>query len=168
VVVFVNEEGGKTGSRVMAGKVEARELELETASGYTIGQGIRRLGGDPDRLREGLVSPGEVAGFLELHVEQGAVLEEEGVCIGVVEGIVGIRRWTATVHGSANHAGTTPMDRRRDAMLGAAGLVEAVNRVVTSFPGSQVGTVGRSRPAPGPPTSSPAKRFSASSSGLWR
>jgi N-carbamoyl-L-amino-acid hydrolase len=157
VVIFVNEEGGKTGSRVMAGKVQARELDLETASGFTIGEGIRRLGGYPDRLSEGRIDRGQVAGFLELHVEQGAVLEEEGFCIGVVEGIVGIRRWTATIHGSANHAGTTPMDRRKDAMLGAARLVEAVNRTVTSIPGSQVGTVGRIHASPGAPNVIPGE-----------
>lgn len=157
VVIFVNEEGGKTGSRVMAGELQARELQLETASGYTIGQGIRRLGGEPERLDEGRVAPGSVAGFLEIHVEQGAVLEEAGLQIGVVEGIVGIRRWNATVRGAANHAGTTPMDRRRDALLGAAHLVEAVNRVVTSIPGSQVGTVGRIQASPGAPNVIPGE-----------
>lgn len=157
VVIFVNEEGGKTGSRVMAGELAPRELELETASGYTIGEGIRRLGGDPGRLEEGRVPSGSVAGFLEIHVEQGAVLEETDTCIGVVEGIVGIRRWNATVQGAANHAGTTPMNRRRDAMLGAARLVEAVNRVVTSMPGSQVGTVGRIQASPGAPNVIPGE-----------
>jgi N-carbamoyl-L-amino-acid hydrolase len=157
VVIFVNEEGGKTGSRVMAGTFAPRELGLVTASGLTIGEGIRRLGGDPGRLGEGVVSPGSVSGFLELHIEQGGTLEAEGTTIGVVEGIVGIRRWTATVRGSANHAGTTPMDRREDAMLGAARLVEAVNRVVTSIPGSQVGTVGRIEARPGAPNVIPGE-----------
>ena len=157
VVIFVNEEGGKTGSRVLAGEFRLQELELETASGFTIGEGIRRLGGDPDRLAEGRRVVGDAAGFLELHVEQGQILEREGVTIGVVEGIVGIRRWTATVHGAANHAGTTPMDQRRDAMLGAARLVEAVNRVVRSIPGSQVGTVGRIEAFPGVPNVIPGE-----------
>jgi N-carbamoyl-L-amino-acid hydrolase len=157
VVIFVNEEGGKTGSRIMAGEFKPRELALETASGFTIGEGIRRLGGDPDRLVEGRRRVGEVAGFLEIHVEQGAILEREGITIGVVEGIVGIRRWTATVHGAANHAGTTPMDQRHDALLGAARLVEAVNRVVTSLPGSQVGTVGRIQASPGAPNVIPGE-----------
>jgi len=157
VVIFVNEEGGKTGSRVMAGEVQDRELGLETASGFTIGEGIRRLGGDPSRLSEGRRSPGSVAGYLELHIEQGAILEREGITIGIVEGIVGIRRWTATIHGSANHAGTTPMDQRHDAMLGAARLVEAVNRVVTGIPGTQVGTVGRLTVSPGAPNVIPGE-----------
>lgn len=157
VVVFTNEEGGKTGSRAMAGELRPEELELESASGYTIGEGIRRLGGDPGRLVEILRSPGDVAGFLELHVEQGAVLDRAGIPVGVVEGIVGIRRWNVTVQGMANHAGTTPMDQRRDALLGASRLVEAVNRVVTSKPGSQVGTVGRIQASPGAPNVIPGE-----------
>jgi N-carbamoyl-L-amino-acid hydrolase len=157
VVVFVNEEGGKTGSRVLAGEFQPQELNLVSASGFTIGEGIRRLGGDPNRLSEERMAPGDVAGFLELHVEQGAVLEREGIQIGVVEGIVGIRRWTAVVHGSANHAGTTPMDQREDALLGAARLVEAVNRVARSIPGSQVATVGRIHASPGAPNVIPGE-----------
>jgi len=157
VVVFVNEEGGKTGSRVMAGEFKSRELELESASGFSIKEGIQRLGGDPVGLEHGRVARGEVAGFLELHVEQGAVLERSGIQIGVVEGIVGIRRWNAVVRGSANHAGTTPMDQRRDALLGAARLVEAVNRVVTSIQGSQVATVGEIQVSPGAPNVIPGE-----------
>jgi N-carbamoyl-L-amino-acid hydrolase len=157
VVVFVNEEGGKTGSRVMVGEFQDRELELETASGFTIGEGIRRLGGDPERLAEARVQRGEVAGFLELHVEQGGVLERMGTPIGVVEGIVGIRRWNVVVRGSANHAGTTPMDQRKDALLSAARVIEAVNRVVTSMPGSQVATVGRIQASPGAPNVIPGE-----------
>jgi len=157
VVAFVNEEGGKTGSRILAGEFRPRELELLTASGYTIGEGIRRLGGDPDRIAEARVEPGRVAGFFELHVEQGAVLEKAGLRIGGVEGIVGIRRWNAVVRGAANHAGTTPMDQRRDALLGAAALVQAVNEVVTSIPGSQVATVGRIQANPGAPNVIPGE-----------
>jgi N-carbamoyl-L-amino-acid hydrolase len=157
VVVFVNEEGGKTGSRILAGEFKPEELGLVSASGFTIGEGVRRLGGDTARLAEARLNPGDVAGFLEIHVEQGAVLERRGTQIGVVEGIVGIRRWTATVHGSANHAGTTPMDQRQDALLGAADLVRAVNRVVTSIPGSQVATVGRIQASPGAPNVIPGE-----------
>jgi N-carbamoyl-L-amino-acid hydrolase len=157
VVVFVNEEGGKTGSRVLAGEFGDDELALVSASGFTIEEGIRRLGGNPDRLSEARVNPGEVAGFLELHVEQGAVLEKAGFQIGVVEGIVGIRRWNATVRGSANHAGTTPMDQRQDALLSGARLIEAVNRGATSMPGSQVATVGKIQASPGAPNVIPGE-----------
>jgi N-carbamoyl-L-amino-acid hydrolase len=157
VVVFVNEEGGKTGSRTMAGEFRPEELVLESASGFTIREGILRIGGDPDRLAEVRIEPGQVAGFLELHVEQGAVLERAGIQVGVVEGIVGIRRWNVTVTGSANHAGTTPMEQRRDALLGAARLVEAVNLVARSMEGSQVATVGKIQVVPGAPNVIPGE-----------
>ena len=84
--------------------------------------GIRAVGGDPDALDERRRKPGEITAFVELHIEQGAILDESGIDIGVVEGIVGIRWWDVTVEGVANHAGTTPMDRRRDALLAAAEL----------------------------------------------
>lgn len=151
LVVFTNEEGGKTGSRALAGEVEPFELELETASGYTIAEGIRRLGGDPDRLADARRAPGSLEAFLELHVEQGAVLDHDDIDIGVVEGIVGIMRWNVTAEGKTNHAGTTPMDRRADAMVGAARLVEAVHRTALEMPGRQVATVGRLSAVPGAP-----------------
>ncbi|NIO11189.1 MAG: Zn-dependent hydrolase, partial [Deltaproteobacteria bacterium] len=71
--------------------------------------------------------------------------------IGIVEGIVGINWWTVNIEGFSNHAGTTPMNMRQDALLAAAHLIIAVNRVVTSEPGRQVGTVGRIRCEPGVP-----------------
>ncbi len=157
VVIFPNEEGGKTGSRALSGEVRPFELDIVTASGLSIGEGTRRIGGDPDRLAEAARSPGSVAGFFELHVEQGAVLDRAGLDIGVVEGIVGIRRWNATITGFANHAGTTPMDQRRDALLASAELVRAVRSVVTSQPGTQVGTVGRMEVEPGAPNVIPGR-----------
>jgi N-carbamoyl-L-amino-acid hydrolase len=84
-----------------------------------------------------------------LHIQQGGSLDEEKINIGVVEGIVGNGRWDVTIDGKANHAGTTPMNRRQDALLAAAKFIEAVNRVVTSTPGQQVGTVGRIQALPG-------------------
>jgi N-carbamoyl-L-amino-acid hydrolase len=92
---------------------------------------------------------GDIAGYFELHIEQGGTLEKTKTNIGVVEGIVGIQQWEVTITGFANHAGTTPMDRRQDALLAAAQLVLAVNRVVTGVPGRQVGTVGRISAQPG-------------------
>ncbi len=151
VVVFQNEEGGKTGSRALVGRVEPFELEIETASGFTIREGIARLGGDPNRLAEARREPGSIAGFLELHIEQGAYLEAAGTQIGVVEGIVGIRRWNVVVTGAANHAGTTPMDQRRDALVAAADFVRAVHEVASGTEGRQVATVGRIEAEPGAP-----------------
>ena len=151
VIVFPNEEGGKTGSRALVGRVLPFELDVVTASGYTIGEGIARIGGDPARLAEAQREPGSMAGFFELHIEQGAFLEADGIQIGVVEGIVGIRRWGVTVTGMQNHAGTTPMPQRRDALVAAADLILAVNEVANTMPGRQVATVGRIEAVPGAP-----------------
>ncbi len=157
IAYFTNEEGGKTGSRALVGEVEPFELEIETASGYTIGEGLRRLGGDPDRLSEARRAPGTLEAFLELHVEQGAVLDQDNLDIGVVEGIVGIMRWNVVVDGMTNHAGTTPMDRRQDAMVGAARFVTAAHRVARDTPGRQVATVGRLQAEPGAPNVIPGR-----------
>jgi N-carbamoyl-L-amino-acid hydrolase len=157
VVFFTNEEGGKTGSRALVGEVEPFELEIETASGYTIGEGLRRLGGDPGRLMDARRPQGSLAAFLELHIEQGGVLDQDGVDIGVVEGIVGIMRWNVLVQGETNHAGSTPMDRRADAMVGAARFVTSVHRVASDMPGRQVATVGRLIAEPGAPNVIPGR-----------
>ena len=157
ISIFSNEEGGKTGSRALAGEVETFELDILTASGFTIADGIRRLGGNPDRLEELRRRDGSVEAFLELHIEQGAVLDADEIDIGVVEGIVGIMRWTVIVDGSTNHAGTTPMDRRADAMVGAARLIDLVHTTARRMPGRQVATVGRLEAEPGAPNVIPGR-----------
>lgn len=151
VVVWQNEEGGLVGSRLATGAFPARELDRVAVSGKSIRDGIALLGGDVARLGSAELRRGDVAGYLELHIEQGGTLEREGIDIGVVEGIVGIWQWMVTVEGFANHAGTTPMDQRRDALLAAARFVQMVNRVVRAEPGRQVGTVGQLRAEPGAP-----------------
>jgi N-carbamoyl-L-amino-acid hydrolase len=157
VVVFADEEGGTVGSFAMIGQLQPAALDLMTHSGKTIRDGIRAIGGDPDRLAEAVRKQGDLEAYVELHIEQGAILDESDIDIGVVEGIVGIRWWDVTIEGIANHAGTTPMSRRRDAMLSAAEFVLAVNRVATSMPGRQVATVGRIRAEPGAPNVIPGK-----------
>lgn len=157
VVVFQNEEGGTVGSRTLIGEVSPADLELVARSGKKIGDGIRFIGGDPSRLREVKRSKGDIAAYVELHIEQGGTLDAEKLDIGVVEGIVGIGWWDVTIEGFANHAGTTAMNNRRDAMLAAAKFTEMVNRVVTSVPGRQVGTVGRIQAFPGAPNVVPGK-----------
>lgn len=151
IAFFTNEEGGKTGSRALAGQVERFELDIETASGFTIGEGLDRLGGNAARLADVRRDEGSLTAFLELHVEQGAVMDQDGIDIGVVEGIVGIMRWNVTVHGMTNHAGTTPMDRRADAMVGAARFITSAYRIAHDTPGRQVATVGRLDAEPGAP-----------------
>jgi N-carbamoyl-L-amino-acid hydrolase len=157
IVVFTDEEGGLVGSRGMLGVLSPEALEIVSHSGKTIRQGLRDIGGDPDHLERAVRQAGEVAAYLELHVEQGAVLDADGIDIGIVQGIVGIEWWDVTLEGSANHAGTTPMDRRRDALLAAARLITAVNEVATGVPGRQVGTVGRIEAEPGAPNVIPGR-----------
>jgi N-carbamoyl-L-amino-acid hydrolase len=158
VVIFQNEEGGLKGSKAISGELTEQELELVSVSGKTIGEGIRFIGGDPSRLASVRRKRGDIAAYLELHIEQGGILEARKVDIGVVEGIVAGRQWDVTVEGVANHAGTTPpMDQRHDPLLAAAKFIEAVNRVVTSVPGRQVGTVGRIQALPGAPNVIPGK-----------
>ncbi len=149
VIVFENEEGVMFGSTAVASGIDAARLDLVSQSGKTVREGVRFLGGDPQRLGESLLKPGNIEAYVELHIEQGAVLDRERVQIGVVEGIVGILDCEVTVEGFANHAGTTPMNQRRDALLAAARFVEKVNEVVTAVPGRQVGTVGWIRAQPG-------------------
>ena len=84
-----------------------------------------------------------------MHIEQGGILEREKIQIGVVEGIVGIVHWEVTVEGFANHAGATPMNMRQDALLAASKFIIAVNEVINSVKGSQVGTVGKIAVQPG-------------------
>jgi beta-ureidopropionase / N-carbamoyl-L-amino-acid hydrolase len=151
VVVFQNEEGGLVGSEAMIGALSEASLALTSRSGKTIRDGIAFIGGDPTKLASVKRDRGSIAAYIELHIEQGGTLDREKIDIGVVEGIVGINQWEVTVEGFANHAGTTPMDQRHDALLAAAKFIEAVNRVVTSVPGRQVGTVGRIQAQPGAP-----------------
>src|SRR6185295_19657596 len=117
IVDFSDEEGGLVGSLAMTGRLQPASLDVVSSSGKTIRDGIRAIGGDPDQLEQARRHRGDLLAFVELHIEQGAALEESGIDIGVVEGMVGIRWWDVTVEGFANHAGTTPMNRRRDALL---------------------------------------------------
>jgi N-carbamoyl-L-amino-acid hydrolase len=157
VVIWTNEEGGLYGSRAWSGQLTVQELANVSSSGLRIEEGIRRIGGDPDRLAEVRRAKGDVAAYFELHIEQGGILDAAGIDIGIVEGIVGICEWDVTVTGTPNHAGTTPMNQRHDALLAAARFVEMVNRVVVSEPGAQVGTVGRIQTWPGAPNVIPGR-----------
>jgi N-carbamoyl-L-amino-acid hydrolase len=149
VIIFADEEGGTIGSHALIGEITEKQLKLVSSSGKAIRDGIKFIGGDPDKLAAVRRKPGDVHAYLELHIEQGGVLDSEKINIGVVEGIVGITQWEVKIEGFANHAGTTPMNQRRDAMLAAAKFIEAVNRIVTSAPGRQVGTVGKLQAWPG-------------------
>jgi N-carbamoyl-L-amino-acid hydrolase len=151
IVDFTDEEGGLVGSKAVAGDLSSATLDLVNSSGRSVRDGLRALGGDPDALAHAQRKRGDLAAYLELHIEQGGLLERTHTDIGVVQGIVGIHWWEAKVTGIANHAGTTPMDQRHDALLAASELVLAVNAAATELPGRQVATVGRIQAEPGAP-----------------
>ena len=157
MVIFSDEEGGLTGSQAMTGILKQDDLQRISNSGKTVGQGIDDLGGNSKDLKSAVRPADDLLVYLELHIEQGAVLYEEGTNIGVVEGIVGIEQWEVIVTGKANHAGTTPMDRRQDAAIAASKFILAVNEIITSVPGTQVGTVGVITAEPGAPNVIPGK-----------
>ena len=157
VVIWQNEEGGLFGSRAVSGQLKPAELQTVSNSGKTVEQGIALIGGDPSKLDRVKRNKGDIAGYFELHIEQGGVLDKSKENIGVVEGIVGIKQWEVTVTGFQNHAGTTAMVDRHDALLSAARFVDMVNRVVRSISGRQVGTVGRIQAFPGAPNVIPGK-----------
>ncbi|MFZ9004977.1 MAG: Zn-dependent hydrolase [Robiginitalea sp.] len=157
VIIFSNEEGGVMGSRALAGALKQEALSVVNSTGYSMGRGIQRLGGDTTRLSEVVRTKGSMAAFVELHIEQGGILDREGQDIGVVEGIVGLRWWDVTVRGMANHAGTTPMDLRKDALLAAARFIQAVNEEALKMDGKQVATVGRIKASPGAPNVIPGE-----------
>jgi N-carbamoyl-L-amino-acid hydrolase len=149
VIIFSNEEGGTIGSMAMAGHLTAEGLKQVSQSGITMADGIKAIGGNPDSIRFCTRKKGDIKAFLELHIEQGGILEKENKQIDVVEGIVGIAHWQVTVKGFANHGGTTPMNMRKDALLASAKLIVAVNEVITSYEGNQVGTIGKIAALPG-------------------
>jgi beta-ureidopropionase / N-carbamoyl-L-amino-acid hydrolase len=157
VIIFQNEEGGTVGSRALISELHEKDLGLVARSGKTLRDGMTFIGANMGRLAEAGRKKGDIAAYVELHIEQGGTLEEEGLKIGIVEGIVGIGWWDVTIEGFSNHAGTTPMNRRKDAMLAAGRFIELVNRVATSESGRQVGTVGRIQALPGAPNVIPGR-----------
>jgi N-carbamoyl-L-amino-acid hydrolase len=154
IVVWSAEESttfrGLNGSRIVAGDVKASDMDA-VSSGMNRADAIRKIGGAPERIMDAIRQPGAHHCYLELHIEQGGVLERERIPVGVVEGIVSIHRYEVTVTGFANHAGTTPMSDRQDALVAASHLTIGVRQIVASEAGRQVGTVGRLDVTPNSP-----------------
>ena len=149
VVDFLAEEPSEyglscIGSRGMTGSLDERMLSLASPDGETVHEAIKRIGGAPDRIHD--ARRRDIQAFLELHIEQGAVLESEKIEIGVVTSIVGIRRLEIEFEGRADHAGTTPLGLRRDALIAAAEMVGAVRALAKELDddgdGYFVATVG--------------------------
>jgi beta-ureidopropionase / N-carbamoyl-L-amino-acid hydrolase len=146
VVIFANEEGQNfgalCGSRAIAGDIEKDELERVDASGRTLADAIRSIGGSPDELASSMRRKGQIRAFIELHIEQGGDLDRLGIPIGAVEGISGIQHTDVRTTGVANHSGTTSMSMRQDALVGAAELVLVVRKMAADLHSCRVATVG--------------------------
>lgn len=142
VIVFSDEEDTMIGSRAMAGTASFSVTDYRRKDGRPIDECVALAGGDWSQLATARRSREEMCAFVELHVEQGGVMEQAEAEIGVVEGVVGLQRYQITVEGRPNHAGTTPMDQRQDALVAAAKVVLAVNTLATEPPGARVATVG--------------------------
>jgi allantoate deiminase len=155
VVSFCDEEGwrfnkGLFGSRGILGKLEEGELQRADKDGITREQALKDFGCDPTKFKESEYAVGSIHCFLELHIEQGPVLDLGNKPIGVVSGISGPLWWTVKFRGMAGHTGSVPMHLRQDALLGAAEVMIAVNEIATQVPGAEtVGTVATVQVFPG-------------------
>lgn len=154
LLVLTDEEGshfaGTFGSRAMLDLLAEGEINKSKGAGQpSIAESLRRIGKNPAEIGCAVRSPSEFRAFLEVHIEQGPVLESLGVPIGVVEGIVFIERYILRVSGRAGHAGTTPMLLREDALVKAAQIILAVNQAVLAGGPDVVGTIGNVEVHPG-------------------
>lgn len=153
VLAFGDEEGVRfpvtlTGSRTVAGVLDVAALDAEDAQGLSVREALQRFGCNPFEIHKVPRRKEEVLGYVEVHIEQGPVLEAEGLPVGVVTAINGASRFTIEVTGVAGHAGTVPMRLRQDALAAAAEMVLAVEEVARETEGL-VATVGRMDVAPG-------------------
>ena len=146
-IVFTNEEGTRfhrwlIGSRAMAGMLEPEDLVAVDAEGVTLAQRMGDIGGDLSRVDEAARNPGDLAAYFELHIEQGPYLYRSGTPIGVVTGITGRGVFELDINGMSNHAGTTPMGERRDALVAASKLIVQVQRMAAEDEICRVATAG--------------------------
>ena len=153
VFAFADEEGLRygspyLGSRAVAGSFDWSDLQRVDATGVKMADAIRAFGGDPDLIVEDRWRGGDLLGYVEVHIEQGPVLEARGLPLGVVFAIAGQTRMEVEFLGEAGHAGTVPMDRRRDALAAAAEFVLMVEAAAATQPGT-VATVGKLEVDPG-------------------
>lgn len=148
IISFADEEGwrfnkGLFGSKGILGKIDETDLQRKDKDGITRAQALKDFGCDITKFKEDEYKPGSIFCFLELHIEQGPVLDVANKPIAVVSGISGPLWWTLKLKGMAGHAGSVPMHLRKDAMLGAAEIIVALNQIATQVSGAPtVGTVG--------------------------
>jgi allantoate deiminase len=154
VVAFGDEEGSRfpasmSCSRAIAGTLDASALEMKDAEGVSVAQALTAFGGDPVGIGAAARKREDVLAFLEAHIEQGPVLEAEGLALGVVTAIAAQKRLMVRIEGVAGHAGTTPMNLRKDPGPAAAEAMLALERICRAGTDGLVGTVGRITALPG-------------------
>ena len=154
VVGFADEEGVRfsstlLGSRAIAGTFDEGVLRVRDKAGVSLREAITTFGLDPDHIGKAARVRGELLAYVELHIEQGPVLEQENLAVGVVSAIAGATRLAARLTGMAGHAGTVPMRLRRDALTGAAECIGVIEQFCRSDEAGLVGTVGYIHASPG-------------------
>ncbi len=154
VIGFSDEEGVRfastlLGSRAVAGTFNEGVLTSRDDTGTTMREALVQFGLDPDRIGAAARVRGELLAYVELHIEQGPVLEAKGLPVGVVSAIAGATRLAAKLSGMAGHAGTVPMALRRDALTGAAECISAIEQLCREDDGGLVGTIGYIHASPG-------------------
>ena len=154
VIGFADEEGVRfastlLGSRAVAGTFDERVLSTRDAAGISMREALVQFGLDPDHIGAAARVRGELLGYVEVHIEQGPVLEARNLAVGVVSAIAGATRLAARLTGMAGHAGTVPMALRRDALAGAAECISSIEQLCREDDGGLVGTVGYIQAAPG-------------------
>jgi allantoate deiminase len=154
VTGFADEEGVRfastlLGSRAVAGTFDESVLGAKDSAGTSMRQALSQFGLDPDHIGAAARARGELLAYVELHIEQGPVLEAQNLSVGVVTAIAGATRLAASLTGMAGHAGTVPMRFRRDALAGAAECIVAIEEFCRTDEGELVGTVGYIHAAPG-------------------
>ncbi len=153
VHAYADEEGVRfptalLGPRALAGTFDPAVLEMQDRDGVKLRDALADFGGDPNGITALKRAPGQVVGYLETHIEQGPVLESAGLPVGVVTSICGIERNSATVSGRTGHAGTVPMQGRRDALVAAAGMITETDTRAQAIPDLRA-TIGTISVAPG-------------------
>lgn len=154
ILAFGDEEGVRfptalSSSSAVSGTYRRDWLEVRDRDGVSLGEALTAFGCDPAKIEEARIDPAGVLGWLEIHIEQGPVLEHWGLPLGVVTSIAGQSRFSFTLQGQAGHAGTVPMDLRRDALTGLAEIALTVERVGRQGTGGLVATVGKVEVKPG-------------------
>jgi len=154
-IAMIEEEGGRFGgglfgSRAMAGKVTREQLDVfKDQDGISIATAMESFGFEADRIQEAARNPKDIKAFLELHIEQGPILEANKKDIGIVEYIVGILEFEVSVFGRPDHAGTTPMNMRSDALDGASLVISKISDIAKGVGEGTVATVGKMQVLPG-------------------